>query len=68
MKSYKIVFILLSIVVAHTASYADESKKDLSSIVKPHKKNSIEKEKKKLKHKEKKLERKMKMNAIKAVL
>jgi len=68
MKSYKIVFILLSIVVAHTSSYADESKKDLSSIVKPHKKNPIEKEKKKLLRKEKKLERKVKVNAIKAVL
>ena len=68
MKSYKITLLLLSIVVSHTASYADESKKDLSSIVKPHKKNPIEKEKKKIQKKEKKLERKVKVNAIKAVL
>ena len=64
----KPLLIVLSLLLTGTVAYANISKKETTPVLKPHKKNSIEKEKKKLKHKEKKLERKMKVNAVKAVL
>ncbi|MBA1419412.1 MAG: hypothetical protein FAF03_00715 [Epsilonproteobacteria bacterium] len=63
----KITFIGLTLLLTGSLTYANEHKKETTQILKPHKKNSIEKEKKKLKHKEKKLERKVKVNAVKAV-
>ena len=70
--SVKTITILLALTVSTTTLFANASNKDNKLHIKSHKNNhdklNIDKEKKKLKHKEKKLERKMKVNAVKAVL